>query len=194
MDVNLSIGKLLSWSFLLISLSLKNFSGNALPFIPKRITLSWKYQDIFSNHFHTIPTLFKSYFANLKTGASKGSVSSSKGQAVSYSLEKGPWEWCSEPQIPKDPWGSSWNFPLLPSKVQTIGPWSQSISPHFFSRTQELETNSTLRTREFKTIFFLMWRNAGIQNVIAWPWTSVLTSQDFSTTTPWFPVWKGSLL
>lgn len=117
-----------------------------LLFILKRTTLrSWKYQEAFINYCRT------KHFSlcQFESKCLKGLIPFFK-RADCLILWKRTMAWCHE-LIPKDPWGPSWNCPLLPSKGHTIGPWSQNVSPHFFSSTQELERNST----QFKTILFL---------------------------------------
>ena len=93
--------------------------GNILP-----IKFNQKYQDTFQITF----ILFQ-YSCFFLTNASKGSFLSSKGQSVSCSLENGLGVWCSDPQTPKDSWGSL----LEPSTVAIQGLNYRTLILKYFS-------------------------------------------------------------
>ena len=155
-----------------------------LLFILKRTTLrSWKYQEAFINYF--ISTF---HFASLKASASKDSFPSSKGQTVLF-FGKGPRHdavSCWFPKILEVPAGT-----VHCCHLRAI---QQGPDPKMFLLTfSPAHRNWRGTAYNSKLFFFWMWRNVGIQNVITWPWTSVLTFQNISTATPWFPLWKENL-
>lgn len=130
--------------FSIISIGLQNYSGNSLPFILKGITLqSWNNQDTFLNHFHTVSKLFIGILCQLENKCPEGIIIfcfKSTGCVLFFVKDSGGW--CSEPQIPKDPW----DFLLELSTAASRGPNNKTlipnICPHLFSSKQDFELES----------------------------------------------------